>query len=142
MNEMMNQTKPVRPIRFAARRAFSLLEITLVLAIIGVLMAVAAVNIFGASERANIRATQASLETIGTALKDYALNHQSNYPATLSVLVQEKFLEDKALTDAWGQPFYFSPTQTVAGNPFQLLSGGPDKEVGTEDDIDYWNKGT
>jgi len=124
---------------FRARaRGFSLIEITLVLAIIGVLMAVAAVNIAGAAKRANKRATEASLNTIGTAITDYHLNNSITYPSELSDLVEGDFLEPQSLNDAWGQPFYYNPSPTSAGDPFQLLSGGPDKQVGTEDDLNYW----
>lgn len=120
-----------------SRRGFSLLEITLVLAIIGVLMAVAAVNVIGGAERAKIRATKASMETVVTQLKTYHLEN-NKYPESLLLLVTSKpaYLE-KLPKDGWDRDFYYR----VPGRnnrPYDLISFGQDGEGNTEDDIDYW----
>lgn len=120
-----------------ATRGFSLLELMLVLAIIGVLMAVAAVNIMGGGARAKKRATQASMETIKGQLKAYNLD-TSAFPPTLATLVTSKYLDDKALKDGWSSDFYYSPSGTTKERPFVLTSPGEDKQLGTEDDIDAW----
>ena len=138
----MNASQTPSPRRPRPRRAlpgFSLLELTLVLAIMGVLMAVAAVNIIGSGKRANIRATKTSMHTIASTLKDYYLNNASTYPPSLETLVQQDFLEKQSLTDAWNEPFWYAPSKDVSGGDFQLMSYGPDKEAGTEDDINYWD---
>ncbi|MCW5768154.1 MAG: type II secretion system protein GspG [Phycisphaeraceae bacterium] len=120
-----------------ARRAFSLLEITLVLAIIGVLMAVAAVNVIGGAERAKIRATKASMQTVVGQLKTYHLDN-SKYPESLALLVTAKpaYLE-KLPVDGWGNDFYFK-VPGKNGRPYDLMSSGPDGEFSSEDDIDVW----
>lgn len=123
----------------AQQPGFSLLELTLVLAIIGVLMAVVAVNVMGGSKRANIRATEASLSTIGQALDTYALDNASTYPATLETLVQAEYLKEGAVLDAWKEPFWYQAVRTSQGRPFALQSAGPDKQHGTDDDINYWD---
>lgn len=117
---------------------FSLLELTLVLAIMGVLMAVAAVNIIGSGKRANIRATKTSMYTISGMLKDYYLTHSSAYPPDLATLVPD-YLEQQSLTDAWNELFWYAPSKDLSGNEYQFSSAGPDKEHGTEDDINWWN---
>lgn len=119
-----------------ARRAFSLLELTLVLAIIGVLMAVAAVNILGTGQRANIKATKASLMTVGRAIESYHLENASTYPPALTSLTQ--YLDNARVKDAWKTEFWYAPVGDSQGNPFTLSSAGPDKTHGTEDDISYW----
>ena len=58
-------TKPRR------RRAFSLLELMLVLAIMGILMAVVAINMVGHGARAQMTAAKASLKTIKTNVDTY-----------------------------------------------------------------------
>ena len=119
------------------RRAFSLLEITLVVAIIGVLMAVAAGSVMGGAERAKSRATKASMATITTALKSYHLDN-SKYPETISMLVTAKppFLE-KTPQDGWANEFWYKGPGTN-GRPYDLISAGPDGELRTEDDINVW----
>lgn len=120
-----------------ARRAFSLLEITLVLAIIGVLMAVAAVSVIGGAERAKIKATQTSMRTVNGQLKTYHLDN-NQYPPSLAVLVTAKppYLE-KLPRDGWDRDFYYK----VPGRnnrPYDMISAGGDGEFNTEDDIDIW----
>lgn len=135
---MKMQNNRRRAIR-QARRAFSLLEIMLVLAIIGVLMGVAAVNLLGQSERASIRATEQSVTTVRRAIEQYAIDNRNTYPENLDVLITERILEPGSLEDAWGERLYFSGQADSAGNPYVLLSAGPDREFGTEDDINIWD---
>lgn len=127
-----------RPAR-RIRRAFSLLELTLVLAIIGVLMAVAAVNLLGTSDRANVRATEATLSTVGAQIDAYAVSNQGSYPPTLQTLVAGGYLRDeRSLRDAWKIDLWYSPTADTQGNKYTLFSAGKDKQHGTQDDINYW----
>lgn len=136
------QSSPVRKRRSAGAGlchtgGFSLLELMLVLAIIGVLMAVAAYNVLGGGARAKITATKASLTTIKTALTAYNLD-QSAFPPDLHTLVTTKHLDDKALGDGWKNAFNYDPRGRDADHPFILFSNGPDGQVGTADDIDVW----
>jgi general secretion pathway protein G len=124
----------------SVRGGFSLIELMLVLAIIGVLMAVAAVSLTGMGARAKIKATRASLQTIQTALGNYQLEY-SSYPPALAFLttVKPPFLDDtKKLKDGWDADFFYSPNGVSRERPYSLGSYGEDKQPGTEDDIDVW----
>ena len=131
-----------RPLARAARRAFSLLEITLVLVIIGLLMGVAAVNLLGTTERARIRTTRASMANYKTNISTYMVNNANTLPPTLKTLVDAKYVEANNVglppQDAWDKDFYYQPAPDARNNPYQLISAGPDKEFGTPDDIDLW----
>lgn len=120
------------------RAGFSLLELMLVLAIIGILTAIAAVSISGSGERAKIKATKASMSTIRGALRSYQLDHNV-YPPTLDALTQGRtayLSNDFRLADAWGQAFVYGVPGTA--HEFDLLSKGGDQTFGTADDIDVW----
>jgi len=118
-----------------ARSGFSLLELTLVLVIIGLLMGVAAVNLVGGAERAKEKVTKASMKTIQSQLKSFYAE-KSKLPVTLDVLVTEQYLDDGTLTDGWDRPFYYLPYTDGSGN-FDLVSGGKDGDYATvEDNID------
>lgn len=136
---MTINTNHMHPRAKARRRAlpgFSLLELSLVLAIIGILVAMVAVNITGAGSRAKTKTTKAALEVVGAAVKDYHLNH-SSYPPSLDVLYTAKFLDSgKSKNDAWDSPFLYEP-RGRGEEKFTLLSAGEDKQPGTEDDINY-----
>ena len=120
-----------------AARGFSLLELMLVVAIIGILMAVVAFSIGGQGERAKKRATEASLQTIQTALDQYRLEYSTNPPG-LASLIQVKMLKDMKLKDAWDTDFLYDARGLSPERPYILGSSGPDKTAGNEDDIDAW----
>ena len=122
----------------ASRGGFSLLEITLVLVIIGLLAAVAAVNVVGGAERARTRTTKASMQTIEQALKNYQLDNAA-YPETLGALISAKYLDNKALNDAWGSAFVYK-TPGRNNRPYELISMGKDKQVATNDDLSIWDE--
>lgn len=120
------------------RRAFSLLELTLVLLIIGLLGAVAAVNLVGGQEKARIRTTTATMNTYKTQINIY-LADKGSPPTTLQDLVTGKYIDPdnngRAPLDAWKNEFYY--TVTTGGTfPYTLISAGPDKVFETPDDID------
>lgn len=125
------------PSRVAARSAFTLLEMMLVLVIIGVLASVAALNLVGGADKARVNATEATIKTVEAALKQFYFDTGA-YPTTeqgLVVLVP-KYIE-KAPLDGWKRElFYYSPG--VNGNDFEIVSIGKDALPDTEDDIQSW----
>lgn len=135
----MTTTTTIRRRALRMRPGFSLLELTLVLLIIGALMGVAAINIMGQGTRANVRVTGATLSTVGQAIVQYQLDNQSTLPDSIQTLITAQYLDPGSDDDAWGEPLYFVPQRNeVTGEAFVLISAGPNKEFGDEDDIDYW----
>ncbi len=130
-----------RTARMRAPRGFSLLELTLVLAIMGILMAVVAYNVMGQGAKAKAKATKASMSVIDAALKQYNLEY-SAFPPGLQTLIGAKILDpSKPLKDAWDVDIYYDPRGTDKDHPYILKSAGEDKQLGTDDDIDVWNMG-
>lgn len=119
-------------------RGFSLLELMLVLAIMGLLMGVVAYNLLGQGDKAKKKTTEASLFTLKGAVDTYILEY-SVAPANLQLLVTAKIIDSNAkLKDGWESDFLFDPTP-AADRKYGLGSAGPDKQPGTEDDIDAMN---
>jgi general secretion pathway protein G len=118
---------------------FSLMELMLVLAIMGILMAVVAVNIMGVGDRAKIKTTKESLMTIKNALQTYHLE-QSAYPPDLRTLTTMKppLLDGAHLQDSWKTDFIYDPHGPSEDQPFVLGSAGKNKVAGDEDDINVW----
>ena len=119
-----------------AREAFTLVELLLVVAILGILAAIVIPNIMGGDEKARIAATRASIMAIKQAVQIYAMDHNSKLPDSLDELTtgtddKPGYLEEGALMDSWGNPF----TYQKQGKKFKIISPGPDGEVGTDDDI-------
>ena len=68
------------------RKGFMLLELIIVVAIIGILAAVAIPNLVGMTDEAKVAKIQSDLSTIGTAMEVYHVKKGGTYPTNLSVL--------------------------------------------------------
>ncbi len=137
----MNRFESKNPFTSRNRRAFTLLEVMLVLLIIGALAAAVAINFAGAGERAKGRTTKIGLNTLKSSLVEYS-SDKGAYPTTAEglVVLVPSYVESKALKDAWQRDYaYFSPTGDAA-RPYDLFSMGPDGAPNTPDDISVWDE--
>jgi general secretion pathway protein G len=124
--------------RMRRSAGFSMLELMLVLAVIGVLMSVVAISFMSGGQRAKTKATMMSMDTIKGALLDYSLTHGS-FPQSLEVLRNAGTLDkSKPLKDGWKRDFIYSPQGRDRDRPFTLGSAGPNGQAGDDDDIDVW----
>jgi prepilin-type N-terminal cleavage/methylation domain-containing protein len=69
-----------------SRRGFTLIELMMVIAILGVLLSVAARSNTRALERARDAALMTQLQHLRTAVYQYSLDHQGTFPADLAAL--------------------------------------------------------
>lgn len=131
--------------RNRTRRAFSFLEIMLVVAIIGILVAIVGPKLAGRSGKAKETATRQQMDAIETALGLFEIDTGS-YPSSeqgLEALVDRPSDIDedvwagymkKMPKDGWGNEFvYRYPGES--GEDYDLVSAGQDKKIGTDDDI-------
>lgn len=144
MTQMMKlHTRTTALLGRQARKGMSLVEIMVVIAIIGVLMTVVAVNVIGYLDDANVDATKIQIKKIEEALTVYASKHRGKYPSTSEGLDAAKkyFPNNETPVDAWGNEFqYFSPG-THGDHPYEIVSMGKDGREGGEDanaDITSW----
>ena len=121
------------------RRAFTLIEIMIVVVIIGILATIIIPNIMDKPGQARAQKAKHDIQTIGSALKLYKLD-KFTYPSTdegLDVLVKDYL--DKKPMDPWGRDYYYlSPGEK---GDFDLYSFGADGKVGGSDensDINNW----
>src|SRR3984893_14886538 len=111
--------------------AFTLLEIMLVVAIIGVLLAAAIYKMSPALGVAKETRTRADIQGIRTMLLSYN-GTNGTYPESLRALVPR--LMEEVPKDAWGPPYvYRYPGQRNPGG-YDLFSEGPDRIPDTADD--------
>lgn len=128
-------------------RAFTLVEMLLVVTIIGILAALVIPKIVGRSEQARATAAHADLSSIKTALDAFEVDN-GFYPKGIQDLIQAPgnarnwhgpYLE-KIPSDPWGNNYAYSyPGKHNAGS-YDLLSVGPDGKEGTDDDVGNWTK--
>ena len=145
-----------RHVQHNTRCGFTLIEVLLVLAILGVIAAMVVPQLLGRQKKANIDATRLSITGLEQALDLYSVDHSGEYPTTAegleSLLVQpnndEKwngpYLKQEAEVpkDPWGRPLQYEyPGQHHnQGSKPDISSGGPDKAFGTPDDITNWDQ--
>jgi prepilin-type N-terminal cleavage/methylation domain-containing protein len=83
----------MRPLGFPAPRGFTLLALIVVLAIVGMLAAVALPRYVAGVERARETALRSSLATMRQAIDQYAAD-RGHYPDSLDELVRARYLRE------------------------------------------------
>jgi len=126
-------------------RAFTLVEMLLVITIIGILAALVIPKMVGRSEQARQTAVRADISSIKTALDAFEVDN-GYYPKSLQDLLQQPrdtknwhgpYL-DKMPLDPWLNAYVYSYPGKHNQNSYDLLSVGPDGKEGTDDDIGNW----
>ena len=125
-----------RTAREALRQGFTLIEILVVVAIIGMLGAVAVPAYINYLADARIETTRSLIKNVEDTLVAYYGKH-GKYPDSLDVLTQETEDEDAPLkgdiTDPWGNDLKY---EKRTGKKMPIISSaGPDGDFGTKDDI-------
>lgn len=137
---LTNRLTGHRPLR---ERAFTLLEMLVVLVIIGLLVAVVGPRLFSRVDYAKVDTAKAQIKMLSTALQTYRLD-VGRFPASsqglrvlyyhpanprLQVLWKGPYLQKPVPNDPWGHPYvYCIPGRNAA--PFTLYSYGANGKPG------------
>lgn len=124
-----------------ARRAFTLMEVLVVVAIIFILASVSTVVVFRYLDESKDKMAAVGVKTIDTAVRAFKVSH-GDYPQSLEVLCQPldgkpASLEEKALLDPWERPYQYDLGQRhpTTGMPLIYSAGS---EPGTSAPIRNW----
>lgn len=134
---------------------FTLLEILVVLAIIGLLAGLAITNVDKIFGGAQVQTTELQVrDGMRTVLTSYKI-HMGDFPSTsegLQALVTAPAsradrwhgpytANGKIPVDHWGEQLQYAYPGTRNKSGYDLWSKGPDKQSGTADDIGNWDAG-
>jgi len=118
--------KEAEEMRRRNQKGFTLIELLIVVAIIGIIAAIAIPNLLNAIDRGKQKRTMADLRSLGTAVESYSIDN-NQYPVAadmtaLKGVVSPVYIRTAPLNDGWGKAFAVS---SVAGE-YTLCSGGKD----------------
>ncbi len=135
------------PRRSVRRRAFTLIEVLVVIAVIAILATLVAPNVFQHVGTARATTARSQMEMLGTALDAYRLD-TGRYPSSaqgLDALVtlpatdapstwRGPYLRRAVPRDPWGNPYVYVFPGLANPSGFDLLSYGADGRPGGQGD--------
>ncbi len=139
------------PSRIAARRGLTLIEVLIVIAILLAIGGLVVVNLIPRKEQADIDLQRVQLQNLDSALKQFKLD-MKRFPSDeegLAALTSRDaittedeaanwrgpYLENAVTKDNWGTELIYRYPGELNPDGYDLVSFGPDKQEGTEDDI-------
>lgn len=121
----------------AAAAGFTLLEVMIVLAIIGLIAGGIGVTVFNQFKKGQVKIAKTTVGEISGAVQQYMMENNSECPKGMEDLVAKKNLK-KAIKDPWGRDFVIKCPGTNDTDGADVSSSGPDKQEGSADDIKSW----
>ncbi len=115
------------------QKGFTLIELLIVVAIIGIIAAIAIPNLLNAIDRGKQKRTMADLRSVGTAVESYSIDNNV-YPvaaamSTLETFIEPVYIRTAPLTDGWTRSFQVAATI----GEYTICSGGKDGGACTAD---------
>lgn len=131
-------------------QGFSLIEILVVMALIGIVIALVASRIGDGAVRGKVNATKIAIDSLSGKIETYALDN-GGPPSSLQDLLAKPgtadnwngpYAKEKDLKDPWQHPFVYSVPGSKSGGDYDIYSLGPDGREGGEGlkaaDIGNW----
>ncbi|MGM0632250.1 MAG: type II secretion system major pseudopilin GspG [Pseudomonadota bacterium] len=119
------------------QRGFTIIELLIVMAILGMLAVMVAPNLFNQADSARQDAARSQMSSLTSALDAHRLD-TGRYPESLEGLQENTsgrstwngpYLRGEVPEDPWGNPYEYSSD----GRSFELMSYGADGSPGGED---------
>ena len=116
-------------------KGFTLIELLIVVAIIGIIAAIAIPNLLNAIDRGKQKRTMADIRSVGTAVESYAVD-VNFYPISTSMAVivgstlgiEPIYIKVAPTKDGWAGSVYYGSDAGGAGSDYTIKSYGKDKK--------------
>jgi general secretion pathway protein G len=113
------------------KEGFTLIELLIVVAIIGIIAAIAIPNLLNAIQRGKQKRTMADMRAVGTAVESYAVDN-NKYPAGGSAVsgikttLEPRYIARLPVNDAWNNPMDYISSPTTSPQTYSVESYGKD----------------
>lgn len=147
------QTRQKQQTRRRLRRlGFTLLEVLLVLAILGVIAAMVVPNLLSTQEGAYKDMAKTNIKSLESIIEQYALQHDGTFPESMEDLMSPVDRNGDPMPpyfteiprDPWGTPLNYRPEQdeSLGRQVARIWSSGPNRQDdnGSGDDINNWDE--
>jgi general secretion pathway protein G len=117
------------------QKGFTLIELLIVVAIIGIIAAIAIPNLLNAINRGRQKRTMADIRSIATAVEAYLVD-MNRYPqvasggvaTALQTYLEPTYIRRIPMNDGWNSPYYWVGDNN-AGTAYTIWSGTKDKNT-------------
>jgi len=126
-------------LKLRKQKGFTLIELLIVVAIIGIIAAIAIPNLLNAIDRGKQKRSMADMRSIGTAVESYAVD-VNFYPISSSMAsitsigavnmgIEPIYIKLAPTKDGWGGLYYYGSDTTGAGSDYTVVTYAKDKKV-------------
>ena len=116
------------------QKGFTLIELLIVVAIIGIIAAIAIPNLLNAIDRGKQKRTMADIRSLGTAVESYAVDNnfypKVNSYAAVTPFLQPIYIKTAPASDGWNKAWVFAG-DTTNGVAYTITSLAKDGLAGT-----------
>jgi type II secretion system protein G len=120
---------------------FTLIELLIVVAIIGIIAAIAIPNLLNAIDRGKQKRSMADMRSLGTAVESYSVD-VNFYPISTSMAsiqslgavnmgLEPIYIKLAPTKDGWGGLYYYGSDAAGAGSDYTIMTYAKDKKVST-----------
>ena len=116
-------------------KGFTLIELLIVVAIIGIIAAIAIPNLLNAIQRGKQKRTMGDMRTAATACETYSIDNNAYYKSaaanlsTLAAAMEPTYVKKLPSKDGWVTDMRYISAAPTAGTAYTITSYGKDKGI-------------